>query len=360
VHCGSPVSYLNDAQAKFWQRGRMGSSGENTMRIAPGLLERQAVLAEKPIERGRTDTVDELLCLTPPPDILIVANDAAARAQLCALLAAEGMPAQAPDGPGAVLEHLRSEPSAIVVTDDHEMTRGLRALSPESYLVILTGSTDADFAAGIAAGADDCIPRAGEPAMVLARLKIARRTAHMEVSLRRVIHEHRKLSTTDPLTKVASRHFFARHFPLEVGHAARYGHPLSLSMCDIDHFKTVNDTYGHAAGDAVLVEFGARVQKCVRSGVDWIARVGGEEFAIVLPETHPEEAIRVANEIREQIRSTPFSISRGGIVVTASFGVAGVPAVAEDALDLATRLQNQADAALYRSKREGRDRVTGA
>jgi two-component system cell cycle response regulator len=338
---------------------RMASRGENTTRIAQGLLERQAVLADTPSGLGeRTDTVGALLRITPHPGVLVVTNEAAAREDLCAILAKGGMPTSAPDGAAAVLQTLRTEQPAIIVTDDHEMTRALRALSPESYIVFLTGSTDSEFEAGIEAGADDCIPRHGTPAIVLARLKIARRTAHMEVSLRRVLHENRQLSTTDPLTKVANRHFFARHFPLEVGRAARYGHSLSLGMCDIDHFKVVNDSYGHAAGDAVLREFGARVQKCVRRGTDWIARVGGEEFAIVLPETDLEAALRVANKIREYVSATPFPVGKRRIVVTASFGVAGLWAVKENSSTVASRLQNAADAALYRSKREGRDRVT--
>ena len=337
----------------------MASRGENTTRIAQGLLERQAVLADTASVLGeRTDTVGVLLRITPHPEVLVVINEALARQQLSAILAADDMPTRAPDSPAAVLQTLRTEPPAIVVTDDHEMTRALRALSPESYIVLLTGGTDTDFEAGIEAGADDCIPRHASRTIVLARMRIARRTAHVEVSLRRVLHENRKLSTTDPLTRVANRHFFARHFPLEVGRAARYGHSLSLAMCDIDHFKAVNDSYGHAAGDAVLREFGARVQKCVRRGTDWIARVGGEEFAIVLPETDLEAATRTANKIREFVRATPFHIGKRRIAVTVSFGVAGLWAVKENSADVPSQLQSVADAALYRSKREGRDRVT--
>ena len=338
----------------------MAIGGENTMHVALGLLQRQAVLAENPSARGEpTDTVGALLCLTPLPVILAVVNATAAREQLRVILASADMPMMAPEGPAGVLETLRAEQTGVVVTDDFGMASALRALSPESYIVLLSGSSDAEFEAAIEAGADDCIPLQGSAAMVIARLNIARRTAHVEVSLRRVLHEHRKLSTTDPLTKLASRHFFAHHFPLELGHAARNGHSLSLGMCDIDHFKVVNDTYGHAAGDTVLREFGERVQKCVRRGIDWIARVGGEEFAIVLPETDLGSALRVAELIRKQVRATPFPIGHSSIVVTASFGVAGLATVTEAGPEAALRLQNLADAALYRSKREGRDRVTG-
>ena len=101
--------------------------------------------------------------------------------------------------------------------------------------------------------------------------------------LRIALVENRKLSTTDDLTRVASRRFFTKHFPREVDRAARYARPLSLILCDIDHFKNINDTLGHAGGDEVLRQFGGRLQEVLRRGVDWVARIGGEEFAVVLP-----------------------------------------------------------------------------
>jgi diguanylate cyclase (GGDEF)-like protein len=337
----------------------MAAKSENTTRSVKGLLDRQAVLAETQLGLGdRTDTVGVLLRVTPNPGLMVVTNEAAAREELMAILAASDMQVLAPKGPAAVLETLRTERQAIIVTDDHEMTRALRALSPESYIVLITGDGENDYAVGVEAGADDCIPRHATPAVVLARLRIARRTAHVETSLRQVQHENRRLSTTDPLTKVANRHFFARHFPLEVQRATRKEQALSLVMCDIDHFKRVNDTYGHATGDAVLREFGARVQKCVRRGTDWIARIGGEEFAIILPETELQPAVVAAKKIRDCLRATPFHCGRRKIPVTASFGVAGMWKQARFTPEVPTRLQAAADAALYRSKDTGRDRVT--
>ena len=174
------------------KQSSMASRTENTTRCAQGLLERQAVLAETPLGLGdRTDTVGVLLRVTPLPGILVVTNEANAREDICAILASGEMPTLAPDGPAAVLQTLRTEQPGIIITDDHEMTRALRALSPESYIVMLTGSSETDFITAIEAGADDCIPRHGTAVVVLARLKIARRTAHVEVSLRRVLHENR-------------------------------------------------------------------------------------------------------------------------------------------------------------------------
>jgi PleD family two-component response regulator len=95
--------------------------------------------------------------------------------------------------------------------------------------------------------------------------------------LRVTLAENRKLSATDDLTRVASRRFFSKHFPREVERAARYGRALSLILCDIDLFKSINDSLGHAGGDQVLKQFGARLQKQLRRGIDWVARIGGEE-----------------------------------------------------------------------------------
>ena len=120
----------------------------------------------------------------------------------------------------------------------------------------------------------------------------------------------------------------------EIARAARYSHPISVAMCDIDHFKRINDKYGHPVGDAVLRQCAQRMQKCLRRGTDWIARLGGEEFAIVLPETGLDKGLLVCRKLREALAAEPFSSG-------------------------SERLMSVADRALYRSKEAGRDRVCG-
>jgi two-component system cell cycle response regulator len=178
--------------------------------------------------------------------------------------------------------------------------------------------------------------------------------------LRTTLSENRKLSAVDDLTRVASRRFFAKRFPREVDRAVRYQHTLSLVLCDIDWFKRINDTLGHPAGDDVLRQFGPLLQKVLRRGIDWVARVGGEEFAIVLPETPYDAACAVARRIGVVVASTQFIAQGQPLNVTASFGVCGIEGVPAAEGNVAEYMLKAADVALYRSKREGRNRVTGS
>jgi|GEM_PF-745987 len=170
------------------------------------------------------------------------------------------------------------------------------------------------------------------------------------------IKEHQeveRLSVTDPLTGVNNFRHLTTMLARELERASRFGHPLGVLMLDIDRFKPVNDTYGHAAGDAVLRELARRMQECVRE-VDTVARYGGEEFALLLPETGVEGAAKLAQRVLTAIRSEVFHLPDGpDIVVTASVGVAVFP----DHGSTATDLMRSADDALYQAKTGGRDRV---
>jgi diguanylate cyclase (GGDEF)-like protein len=130
-------------------------------------------------------------------------------------------------------------------------------------------------------------------------------------------------------------------------------------MCDLDHFKEVNDQRGHAAGDDVLQQFAARAQKSIRSNSDWIARYGGEEFLIVLPETSYADGLFVADKIRDVIAGAPFSTRVGETPVTASFGVASTGPNGPDLALKVETLIRTADECLYKSKLSGRNRTTG-
>jgi diguanylate cyclase (GGDEF)-like protein len=176
----------------------------------------------------------------------------------------------------------------------------------------------------------------------------------LERSLREANEQIRVLTVTDPLVGTFNRRYFDDQLSIACVYAERHLRPLSLVFIDIDHFKLVNDTYGHRVGDEVLIEVGRRLLGSLRAG-DWVARYGGEEFAVVLPETDPADAMGVAERLRLAIAEAKVSTSAGDLAVTASFGVASGLSTAPQPPQALVRA---ADAALYRSKACGRNRVT--
>ncbi|MDO9467799.1 MAG: GGDEF domain-containing protein [Thiobacillus sp.] len=160
----------------------------------------------------------------------------------------------------------------------------------------------------------------------------------------------RELMLTDTLTGVANRRHLNDRLEMELARQARYGQPLSVILTDIDRFKHVNDTYGHAAGDDVLVAFARTLEASIRSS-DFLARYGGEEFVLLLPNTGIEEATALAERMREATGS--ISIPETAHRITASFGVT----LARRGESMAEVL-SRADEAMYQSKSGGRDRVT--
>ncbi|MFW6175387.1 MAG: diguanylate cyclase [Acidobacteriota bacterium] len=160
----------------------------------------------------------------------------------------------------------------------------------------------------------------------------------------------------DPLTGLHNRRHLEQHLEQELRRAARSGRPLAVLMLDLDRFKRINDLYGHAAGDRVLVHFGRFLGGSVRAE-ELAARYGGEEFTVILPETSADEAHRAAEKLRLEVRRLPVELGQGGSErLTVSVGVAVYPDCATDAGELLAA----ADGALYRAKREGRDRVVAA
>lgn len=247
------------------------------------------------------------------------------------------------------------------VMDGLELCRAVRRGKYPGYiyLILLTArDSQQDLIEGLGAGADDYLTKPFHHNELLARLNTARRILEMESSLRRAGEEIRRLSIVDPLTQVYNRLYLNERLPQELARARRYGSPLSLILCDLDHFKQVNDHFGHIAGDRVLASLAQCLKTHTREGIDWIARFGGEEFLVVLPQTSPKGACRVAERMRREFHEFSHQKETGEIRVTASFGVAGWsdPVALSDPNPLEALFQ-KADEALYRAKREGRDRV---
>ena len=192
-----------------------------------------------------------------------------------------------------------------------------------------------------------CVLYAGWAVMIGLLLFLLARLDHLHENLTR-------LSYTDGLTGLANRRRFMDVLGTELARQARHGHELCLLLLDVDHFKDVNDRHGHHAGDAVLCDLGRILMASVRTPTDLPARLGGEEFAVVLPDTRLDEARRVAERLREQVATHVFQEGEQRLRVTVSIGL-----VAAREVNLANLLQ-QADMALYRAKETGRNRVVEA
>lgn len=174
-----------------------------------------------------------------------------------------------------------------------------------------------------------------------------------EIEHRRALEvELRELSLTDDLTGVANRRAFGRALQHEIAVSQRYGGIFSITAIDIDHFKKINDRFGHAGGDEVLMAFAAIVAEQLRRNIDLLARVGGEEFVLLLPGTGVSGAADLAERLRSHLAANPIPIAGEPILVTASFGVKEFNASADP-----ERLTIDADDALYRAKRSGRNQI---
>jgi two-component system cell cycle response regulator len=270
---------------------------------------------------------------------------------------------EAEDGDAALEACRVGTPDAVLLDIEMPGLNGLEVLAAlkadpalaDLPVVFLTGHTDTvDVVEGLRLGAHDYLKKPFEASELIARVSAAVRVKALQDQLRVRNVELDHLSRTDALTGLANRRHIEERLRELAASSRRHGHELGVIMFDIDHFKAVNDTIGHAGGDAVLREFSRRLHEALREE-DTAGRWGGEEFLVLAPISDLEGTLQLGERVCESVSSVPFTLPDGGTLdVTVSGGAA--TGTGDDPEELVRR----ADAALYEAKESGRNRIASA
>ncbi|MGI9353464.1 MAG: PleD family two-component system response regulator [Rhizobiaceae bacterium] len=232
--------------------------------------------------------------------------------------------------------------------------RSLERTRTLPLLVIADGEQESLVSRAVELGVNDYIRRPIDAHELRARISTQLKRKRYNDCLRKSVQQTIEMAVKDPLTDLHNRRYFQTHFANLFDKATVSSKPLSAIMCDIDHFKGVNDQFGHDVGDAVIKECSLRIRKSIRN-IDLACRYGGEEFVVVMPDTNIDLAKVVAERIRLEVCAHPIIASNGShqVSITVSMGVACI----ESSDDTPEKLLKRADVALYNAKRAGRNRV---
>ncbi|MBA3822010.1 MAG: diguanylate cyclase [Deltaproteobacteria bacterium] len=292
--------------------------------------------------------------------VLVAETSDATRAQLLSQLEAHGhRVAGAGDGEQALALVAREPPDVVLLDDDLAGLDGMTVLDrlradpglAAVAVIILTDSSDPQRLVGaLRRGADDVLRRPVDPAELDARMMSALRVKGLHDALLEANRRLARQALTDDLTGLANRRHGGHQLGREIALCVRHGRLLALMHVDVDHFKAINDTHGHQAGDQVLIEVARRLLAGMRGG-DELARWGGDEFVALLPDTDEAGALRAAERLRTAVAASPIEVAGTVLDVTVSVGWAHWSDDTPD--DLLAR----ADKALYMAKEAGRDQV---
>ncbi len=289
-------------------------------------------------------------------NILIVDDDFDKRTLLQVALESDGYEVRTANDGQAGLAAVESYQPDMVITDvmmpkmdGYELARRMRAEPRTRFIPIIIQTAakkdEQDQRRGAEVGALGYITDPTDIGLLLARVRTL-------LDFKSYLDTWEEAALTDHLTGLANRRRFERQLEREVTRTQRYGRPFCLLLLDIDNFKTVNDTHGHEAGDEAIRRLANALQAGTR-GMDLAARIGGEEFAVIVTETYLDGGADVAERLRRAIANTEIPVVGN---ITASFGVAEFPLCAQTGHDLIA----SADAAMYEAKRQGRDRIARA
>ena len=295
--------------------------------------------------------------------VLIVDDRAASHERIAAMLAEEQSVDVEADPSEALFRAADGNYDLLIVSlglenfDALRLCSQLRSLDRTRNIPILAitePDSNARMVRGLEIGVNDYLMRPIDKNELLARARSQVRKRRYTERLRDNVQISIEMAITDALTGLFNRRYMESHLASLLEQASARGKPLAVLVLDIDYFKSINDSHGHDAGDDVLREFALRIKRSIR-GIDLACRFGGEEFVVVMPETDIAVAAMVAERLRRRIAAEPFAINAGGnsIPVTISIGIAAL----RSAEDNAASVLKRADQALYRAKRDGRNRV---
>ena len=295
--------------------------------------------------------------------VLIVDDRPASYERIAAVLKAEHEVEVEPDPNQALFHSADGNYDLVIVSlgmenfDALRLCSQLRSLDRTRNLPILAitePDNTARMARGLEIGVNDFLMRPIDKNELLARVRTQVKKRRYTERLRDNFQMSIEMAITDALTGLSNRRYMESHLATLIEQAAARGKSLAALVLDIDYFKAINDTHGHDAGDDVLRDFALRIKRSIR-GIDLACRYGGEEFVIIMPETDMAVAAMVAERLRRRIAADPFAVAQGTrhIPVTISIGIAGL----RGKEDTAANLLKRADEALYRAKRDGRNRV---